>query len=87
MTGQWPVFASTQLSLDPFTGAVLRRETFKDFNLGRRVRSWTRFLHTGEALGALGKAVAGLASSGAVLLVWTGFALAWRRFFTRQTGD
>ena len=82
--GQWPLFSSTQLTLDPFTGAVLRKESFGDYNLGRQVRSWTRFLHTGEALGFVGKAVAALASAGAVLLVWTGFALAWRRFFVRN---
>lgn len=82
----WPIFANTQLTLDPFTGSVLRKEGFKDYNLGRQVRSWTRFLHTGEALGVFGKAVAGLASAGAVLLVWTGFALAWRRFFPRKSG-
>jgi len=82
--GQWPLFSSTQLTLDPFTGAVLRKEGFGDQNLGRQVRSWTRFLHTGEALGFVGKAVAGLASAAAALLVWTGFALAWRRFFPRR---
>lgn len=80
---QWPLFSSTQLTLDPFTGNILQREGFSDQNLGRQVRSWTRFLHTGEALGVAGKAVAGLASAGALLLVWTGFALAWRRFFSR----
>jgi len=82
--GQWPLFAATQLTLDPFTGAVLRKEGFGDYNLGRQVRSWTRFLHTGEALGFIGKAVVALASAGAVLLVYTGFALAWRRFFFRN---
>jgi uncharacterized iron-regulated membrane protein len=75
----WPLFSTTQLTLDPSTGVVLRKETFADYNLGRQVRSWTRFLHTGEALGLAGKAVAFVASAGAVLLVWTGFALAWRR--------
>lgn len=82
---QWPKFGSTQLTLHPFTGAVLRKEGFSDFNLGRQVRSWTRFLHTGEALGVVGKALAGLASAGALLLVWTGFALSWRRFIGRRT--
>lgn len=80
---QWPLFSSTQITLDPFTGNILQREGFSDQNLGRQVRSWTRFLHTGEALGVVGKAVAGLASAGALLLVWTGFALTWRRFFSR----
>ncbi|MEI2723369.1 MAG: PepSY-associated TM helix domain-containing protein [Verrucomicrobiota bacterium] len=82
--GQWPLFATTQLTLDPFTGAVLRKERFSDYNLGRQVRSWTRFLHTGEALGIAGKALASMAAAGAVLLVWTGFALAWRRFLFRN---
>jgi uncharacterized iron-regulated membrane protein len=81
--GQWPLFATIQLTLDPYTGNVLKREGYGDQNLGRQVRSWTRFLHTGEALGIGGKAVAGLASAGALLLVWTGFALTWRRFFSR----
>ena len=85
--GQWPLFANTQLTLDPFTGAVLRKESFGDANLGRQVRSWTRFLHTGEALGGAGKAVAGLTSALAALLVWTGFALAWRRFFPRRSQE
>jgi uncharacterized iron-regulated membrane protein len=83
--GHWPLFASTQLMLDPFTGEVLRQESFRDYNLGRQVRSWTRFLHTGEALGVVGKALAAIASAGAVLLVWTGFALAWRRFFFHRS--
>lgn len=82
--GQWPLFSTTQLTIDPYTGNVLQKEGFSDQNLGRQVRSWTRFLHTGEALGVLGKAIAGLASAGALLLVWTGFALTWRRFFSRQ---
>jgi uncharacterized iron-regulated membrane protein len=39
-----------------------------------------RFAHTGEVLGLPGQTVAGIVSAGAVVLVWTGFALAWRRF-------
>jgi uncharacterized iron-regulated membrane protein len=81
---QWPLFATTTLTLDPFTGIVLRKEIFADQNAGRRMRMWTRFLHTGEALGWPGKLLAALASSGALVLVWTGFALSWRRFFPRQ---
>jgi uncharacterized iron-regulated membrane protein len=82
--GGWPLFAAAQVSMDPFTGQVLRRETFADYNLGRKVRSWMRFLHTGEALGWVGQLLAAIASLGGVLLVWTGFALSWRRFFPRR---
>ena len=83
----WPLFATTQLTLDPFTGKILRKEGYSAFNLGRKVRSWTRFLHTGEALGPIGKLVAGAASAGALLLVYTGCALAWRRFFGRDKAE
>jgi len=82
--GAWPLFAAAQVSMDPFTGQVLRRETFADYNLGRKARSWMRFLHTGEALGWIGQLLAAIASLGGVLLVWTGFALSWRRFFPRR---
>jgi uncharacterized iron-regulated membrane protein len=82
-TGQWPRFAPTTVYLDPFTGAVLRTDTFADQSAGRRLRSWSRFLHTGEALGWPGQLLAGLACAVALVLVWTGFALSWRRFFRR----
>jgi uncharacterized iron-regulated membrane protein len=39
-----------------------------------------RFLHTGEALGIGGQTVAGLAAIAAAVMVWTGLALALRRF-------
>ncbi|HEX2163688.1 MAG TPA: PepSY domain-containing protein, partial [Thermoanaerobaculia bacterium] len=61
-------------------GAVVALTTFDDESRGRRIRSWLRWIHTGEAGGIAGQAVAALASAGALLLVWTGWALAWRRF-------
>jgi uncharacterized iron-regulated membrane protein len=76
----WPRTASTTVVLDPYTGAVLRRTGYADLNAAQQVRSWTRFLHTGEAVGPLGQFFAGLASLGGVFLVYTGFALSWRRF-------
>ncbi|MCP3162207.1 PepSY-associated TM helix domain-containing protein [Myxococcus qinghaiensis] len=80
----WPLFASTQFSVDPFSGAVAKREGFADFNAGRKLRTWLRFLHTGEALGWMGQLIAALASLGGVFLVWTGLALSWRRFFPKR---
>ncbi len=77
----WPRTANTTLTLDTKTGALVRRESFDDLTAGRRARTWTRFLHTGEALGLVGQLVAGLACLGGCVLVYTGFALAWRRFF------
>jgi len=81
---QYPSFASTMLLLDPYTGAVLKREPFAEQNAGRKLRTWARFIHTGEAAGWPGKVLATLTSLGAVILVWTGSALAWRRFCRKQ---
>ena len=70
--------ARSTLTLDR-AGSVVAYESFTDQSLGRRLRSIARFAHTGEVLGLPGQTVAGLASAGAVFLVWTGIALALRR--------
>ena len=80
----WPPFSSKQVSLNPFSGEVAKQETYADYNSGRKLRTWLRFLHTGEALGLMGQLVAAIASLGGVFLVYTGFALSWRRFFSRR---
>ena len=76
----WHPAPRSQLTLDASTAAVVSWEPFAAQNLGRHLRSWVRPLHTGEAAGLVGQAVAGLASTGGVFLVYTGVALAWRRF-------
>ena len=80
----WPRTATTTLTLNPYNGDVLRRTGYADLNAALQVRAWTRFLHTGEAVGWLGQLVAGIACLGGVFLVYTGFALTWRRFFGRR---
>ena len=77
--GGQPHLRST-LTLDPATGETLGYETFSDLTLGRRIRNTMRFAHTGEVLGIPGQTVAGIVSVGGAVLVWTGIALAWRRF-------
>jgi len=69
------------LTLDRRTGTVRTAESFADFNLGRQLRTWLRFVHTGEFYGLPGQTVAGLASLGGVFLVYTGIALAIRRLW------
>lgn len=56
-----------------------RWEPFASQTPGRRLRSISRFVHTGEVLGLAGQTIAGLATLGGVFLVWTGVALAIRR--------
>lgn len=70
-----------QLSFDRATGEVASWQPYASQSTGRKVRAWMRWLHTGEAGGFLGQTLAGLASAGAAVLVWTGVALSWRRFF------
>jgi uncharacterized iron-regulated membrane protein len=82
--GSWPRTATTTLTLNPFTGEELKREGFGDLSAGRQLRTWTRFLHTGQALGWAGQFIAGLACLGGCFLVYTGFALSWRRFFSKK---
>jgi uncharacterized iron-regulated membrane protein len=79
--GGQPQLRST-LTLDRATGAVVTYEAFESQSLGRRLRSISRFAHTGEVLGIPGQTIAGLATAGGAVLVWTGLALAWRRWRT-----
>jgi uncharacterized iron-regulated membrane protein len=73
-----------QLTLDRASGEEKTWQTYASQGVGRRVRAWMRWLHTGEAGGWIGQTIAGLASAGAAVLVWTGLALSWRRFFSRR---
>jgi uncharacterized iron-regulated membrane protein len=77
----WNAFARSQLTVDPATATVIRWEPYDRFSLGQKMRGWARFSHTGELAGLPGQVVAGLACAGAVVLVWTGTALAIRRLF------
>jgi len=81
--------ARSTLTIDR-AGNVVAYESFTDQSLGRRLRSIARFAHTGEIVGLPGQTIAGVASAGAVFLVWTGIALAVRRgiaFIRRRRGD
>jgi uncharacterized iron-regulated membrane protein len=75
----WNSFARSQLTLDAATGDVVRWEPYAGQSRGQKWRGWVRFAHTGELGGIVGQALAGIASLGGVVLVWTGLALAFRR--------
>jgi uncharacterized iron-regulated membrane protein len=68
------------LTADHRTGALVRWEPFSSQSSGRRARTWLRFAHTGEVYGLAGQTIAGLVTAGGAVLVWTGLALALRRF-------
>jgi uncharacterized iron-regulated membrane protein len=75
--GGQPQLRST-LTLDR-DGAAVSYEDFSTQSPARRMRSIMRFAHTGEVLGLPGQTIAGIATAGSVVLVWTGIALALRR--------
>jgi uncharacterized iron-regulated membrane protein/flavodoxin len=77
-------FARSQLTLNRTSAEVVKWEPYLKNNLGRKLRTWFRGLHTGEALGFFGQTAAGVASLGGCFLVWTGLAMAWRRFRYRN---
>jgi uncharacterized iron-regulated membrane protein len=68
------------LTLDRRTGETVRWEPYSSQSPGRRARTWLRFAHTGEVYGLAGQTLAGLVTAGGAVLVWTGLALALRRF-------
>lgn len=68
---------------DAATGREISWESFGDQSRGRRFRTFLRFAHTGEYFGIAGQTLAGVASLAAVLLAWSGLALAWRRLVLR----
>lgn len=78
----WPRTASTTLTVTD--GQITARSDFSDLSTGSQIRTWSRFLHTGQALGWWGQLIAGLGCLGGCFLVYTGFALSWRRFFPRR---
>jgi uncharacterized iron-regulated membrane protein len=76
----WNAFARSQLTADAATGEVKQWQPYDGTSLGQKLRGWFRFAHTGELAGVVGQVIAGVASAGGALLVWTGLALALRRF-------
>jgi uncharacterized iron-regulated membrane protein len=72
------------LTVDKATAAITNVQTWEDREAGLRARVISRTGHTGEILGLPGQIVASLGCLGGVMLVYTGFALSWRRFFGRK---
>lgn len=77
----------TQFFFNAHSGELVRTTNFDSLSASRKIRGWTRFGHTGEIFGVTGQAVATFVSVVGAILVYTGFALGWRRlgaFFRRR---
>ena len=73
-----PLTRST-LKLNTANAAFVEWAPFSEVNLGNRITTWLRWIHTGEAAGWIGQLIAGLATAAAVVLGWTGLSLSYRR--------
>ena len=72
---------SEDLLFDRSTGELVERAGYPTFTPGFKIRRWLRFAHTGEVYGVVGQSIAGVVSLGVAVMVWTGLAMSWRRFF------
>ena len=81
----WNIFGRSTLTVNAKTGEVSKWESYGEQNSARQMRSWFRFTHTGETGGLVGQFIGFLACLGGAVLVYTGFALAWRRFRNRHS--
>ena len=79
-TGRQPS-KSEDLLFDRATGDLVGRAGYPTFSRGQKIRRWLRFAHTGEVYGVIGQSIAGVVSLGVTIMVWTGLAMSWRRFF------
>ena len=79
-TGRQPS-KSEDLLFDRATGELVDRAGYPTFSRGQKIRRWLRFAHTGEVYGVVGQSIAGVVSLGVTIMVWTGLAMSWRRFF------
>lgn len=70
----------TTLTFNRRTGELVSEQTFESQTPGRQLRSMMVPIHRGEVLGHVGRAIALIACLAALVLVYTGFALSWRRF-------
>ncbi|MFZ9748147.1 MAG: PepSY-associated TM helix domain-containing protein [Opitutaceae bacterium] len=83
----WPRFNQPTVTLDAYSGEIVRTEGYATLSPGMQARRWVRLLHSGEAMGRFVQLLSGLACLGGCVLVYTGFALTWRRFFGSQKGS
>jgi uncharacterized iron-regulated membrane protein len=72
------------VSVDQASNAIVKVKAWENEDASGRARVIARFGHSGEIVGLWGQVLALLACLGGILLVYTGFALSWRRFFPRR---
>jgi uncharacterized iron-regulated membrane protein len=75
------------MTIETASSTVQKIDSSSTRSPGQKLRLWARWLHTGEAGGIAGQALAALVSSAACVLVVTGLLLAGRRLRNRLTSN
>jgi uncharacterized iron-regulated membrane protein len=74
------IFGRSTLTLSTEDGGEVKWEPYASLNSGRQLRTWFRFVHTGESGGFVGQLIGFLVCVGGVFMVYTGISLGLRRF-------
>lgn len=86
-TRSWPSTVANPLRFDPFTGDLLDYQPFYAKSFLSAAHALNRDVHTGAAFGWAGKAVTFAACVATLVLIYTGFALSFRRFKRRPSNQ
>lgn len=73
-----------KLLIDRKNFQILTREGFDKLSPATRLRQSIRWTHTGEIGGLFGQLLAALTCLATMLLIWTGYALTWRRLIKNR---
>ncbi len=79
--------ASDQLFIDQYAGNILKTNLYKDRNLGQRIRSTFKPVHTGSILGWPGKVVAVITCLFGFSFPITGTIMWWNRTRKKKNGS
>ena len=71
-----------ELTLNRVNGNIEIWHSFENYAAERKMTNFLRYGHTGEFFGIIGQTIAGLVSLFATIMVWTGLALAYRKYVT-----
>jgi len=77
--GGWLRKPPQTLILDGISGTVVKKDSYEEMSLARKLRFWERTLHNGTALGWIGQLAVTIGAMGGAALVYTGVLLALRR--------
>lgn len=75
---------NVEVKLDAKSGRIVEERSWGSQDGSPRARSIARLGHSGEFFGNWGQLIALLGCLAGLLLVYTGFALSWRRFFSKR---